>query len=64
MEVLACRASCPRGGRGRWVGVCAQVEQEMTPRVRCLRDNAPMYLAAVPKRAGHFLLEHLRHPAP
>lgn len=28
----------------------SQVEQIMIPRVRCLRDNSPMYLAAVPKR--------------
>jgi hypothetical protein len=36
----------------------SQCERNMTPRVRCKRDQAPMYLAAVPQRD----LRHWRCP--
>lgn len=36
----------------------SQTERDITPRVRCLRDNAPMYLTAIPRRD----LRHWRCP--
>lgn len=60
--------ACPEGGcpvhynalEGYFIIApdASETERDMTPRVRCLRDNVPMYLSAVPRRD----LRHWRCP--